>query len=213
MHLLGYEEIPLYLDGDKKTRLLFWPQWLDSAAADELLQQAIDSIPWQSDVLKIAGKIIPVPRLHYWYGTSRDQYRWSGLSLTARPFPHWLDRIRLAVEQQCGTRFNRCLANYYRDGSDSMGWHSDDENELGQQPTIASLSFGDERRFLVREKGQRSSAMVLQHGSLLVMKGDSQRRFQHSLPKTRRAAGVRINLTYRMVRDQTAFDRSRRNGG
>ncbi len=200
MHLLGYEEIPLYLDGDKKTRLLFWPQWLDSAAADELLQQAIDSIPWQSDVLKIAGKIIPVPRLHYWYGTSRDQYRWSGLSLTARPFPHWLDRIRLAVEQQCGTRFNRCLANYYRDGSDSVDWHSDDEKLLGDAPVIASISLGAERVFNFRHRVTKQRFdLSLPHGSLLLMGAGTQAYWHHRIAKVRGLKAPRVNFTFRLV--------------
>jgi len=109
------------------------------------------------------------------------------------------------VEAATGGRFNSALANAYRDGRDSMGWHSDDEKELGRAPLIASVSLGAERRFLLRPRVRTAegrapaSGLTLEHGSLLVMKGDSQRRFQHALPRTRKPTGLRINLTYRMV--------------
>jgi alkylated DNA repair dioxygenase AlkB len=191
----------------------YYPGIIPAPEADTILACLWKELDWRQQEIMLFGRKVLQPRLTAWYGEPEARYFYSGLQLEPLAWHPLLNDLKCRLESFTGATFNSVLANAYRDGSDSMGWHSDDEKELGQQPTIASLSFGDERRFLVREKGQRSSAMVLQHGSLLVMKGDSQRRFQHSLPKTRRAAGVRINLTYRMVRDQTAFDRSRRNGG
>ena len=119
-----------------------------------------------------------------------------------------LQELRTHVEQFSGARFNSVLANAYRDGSDSMGWHSDDEKELGPQPLIASLSLGAKRRFLLRPKERRdaarrpSTALLLGHGDLLLMRGESQRYFQHALPRTRQPIGLRINLTFRLVSGQ-----------
>lgn len=177
--------------------------------ADAVLARLWKELDWRRQEITLFGRKVLQPRLTAWYGDPEATYAYSGLQLEPLAWHPLLNVLKSRLESFTGATFNSVLANAYRDGSDSMGWHSDDEKELGYQPTIASLSFGEERRFLVREKGQLSSAMVLQHGSLLVMKGDSQRRFQHSLPKTRRLVGVRINLTFRMVLNQTAFDRSR----
>jgi alkylated DNA repair dioxygenase AlkB len=191
----------------------YYPGIIPALEADTILACLWKELDWRQQEITLFGRKMLQPRLTAWYGEPEARYSYSGLQLEPLAWHPLLNALKSRLESFTGATFNSVLANAYRDGSDSMGWHSDDEKELGHQPTIASLSFGDERRFLVREKGQRSSAMVLQHGSLLVMKGDSQRRFQHSLPKTRRAAGVRINLTYRMVRDQTAFAPGCRNGG
>ncbi len=108
--------------------------------------------------------------------------------------------LRQRLERSLGARFNSVLANAYRDGQDSMGWHADDEPELGPRPLIASISLGATRRFLIRERGRsRSSGLDLETGSLLVMKGDCQSTYRHCVPKTRKPAGLRINLTYRKI--------------
>lgn len=186
---------------------------IPAAEADAILACLWKELEWRHQEITLFGRRVLQPRLTAWYGDPGAIYSYSGLQLEPLPWHPLLLALKSRLESFTCKSFNSVLANAYRDGSDSMGWHSDDEKELGSRPTIASLSFGEERRFLLREKGQRSKAIVLQHGSLLVMKGDSQRRFQHSLPKTRRAAGLRINLTYRMVRDQSAFDRGRQTGG
>ncbi len=200
MELLGYQEIPLPLDENHTSKLLFWPQWLGLSEADRLLQRAIETLPWQSDTLKIAGKVIPVPRLHCWFGADRDQYRWSGLSLTAKPFPDWLAQLQKQVEEACGTPFNRCLANYYRDGNDSVDWHSDDEAVLGEAPVIASLSLGAERVFNLRHRQTKQRFdLALPHGSLLMMGAGMQRFWQHRIAKVKGLQAPRINFTFRRV--------------
>ena len=184
-----------------------------AAEANSILACLWKELDWRQQEITLFGRRVLQPRLTAWYGDPGTAYSYSGLQLEPLPWHPLLKKLKHRLESFTGETFNSVLANAYRNGSDSMGWHSDDEKELGHQPTIASLSFGAERRFLVREKGQRSIALVLQHGSLLVMKGESQSRFQHSLPKTRRTASLRINLTYRMVRDLTAFDPDRQTGG
>lgn len=181
--------------------------------ADSILAGLWEELDWRQQEITLFGRRVLQPRLTAWYGDPGAAYSYSGLQLEPLPWHPLLKTLKNRLESFTGGTFNSVLANAYRNGSDSMGWHSDDEKELGHQPMIASLSFGEERRFLVREKRQKSRALVLQHGSLLVMKGESQRRFQHSLPKTLHTAGLRINLTYRMVRDQTDFDPNRRTGG
>ena len=111
--------------------------------------------------------------------------------------------IRSQIEAAAGTSFNTVLLNQYRNGKDSMGWHSDDEASLGPQPTIASLSLGATRRFVLRHRYRRelqTRSLTLEHGALLVMAGDTQRHWHHAVPKTRQPVGPRINLTFRLVR-------------
>lgn len=181
--------------------------------ADIILTRLWKELDWQQQEIMLFGRRVMQPRLTAWYGDPEAVYTYSGLRLTPAPWHPVLLDLRRRLEVLTGHTFNSVLANAYRDGSDSMGWHRDDEKELGRQPVVASISLGEERRFLVREKGQKSRAIVLEHGSLLVMKGESQQRYQHSLPKTRRLIGCRINLTFRMIRDQTDFCRRRRIAG
>jgi alkylated DNA repair dioxygenase AlkB len=182
--------------------LEYHPGFLPKQLADRYLQQLWDELEWMQRKIVIFGRRRLQPRLITWYGDSSAKYGYSGLSLTPLSWHPGLLEIRRQVEEFTSAGFNSVLANAYRDGNDSMGWHRDDESELGPMPLIASVSLGEERRFLVRENGKRSSGMTLGHGSLLIMKGSFQRRFSHSLPKTRRNIGLRINLTYRIIRDQ-----------
>jgi len=182
--------------------LEYHPGFLQKQLADRYLQHLWDELKWVQKEIVIFGRRRLQPRLIAWYGDSSANYGYSGLSLTPLSWHPGLLEIRRQVEEFTSAGFNSVLANAYRDGNDSMGWHRDDERELGPMPLIASVSLGEERRFLVRENGKRSSGMTLGHGSLLIMKGSFQRRFSHSLPKTRRNIGLRINLTYRKIRDQ-----------
>ncbi|HEX8777628.1 MAG TPA: alpha-ketoglutarate-dependent dioxygenase AlkB, partial [Rhodanobacter sp.] len=134
-------------------------------------------------------------------------YTYSRTRFEPRPWPTALAAVRARVEQDCGARFNSVLANLYRDGRDSMGWHSDDEPELGARPLIASLSLGAERRFRFRRRRSRGEPvrpgdtveLVLPHGSLLRMAGDTQRLYRHDLPRMRGITAPRINLTFRWI--------------
>ena len=182
--------------------LEYHPNFLQKQLADRYLQQLWDELEWMQKKIVIFGRRRLQPRLIAWYGDSSAKYGYSGLSLSPLSWHPGLLEIRQLLEKFTSTGFNSVLANAYRDGNDSMGWHRDDESELGPTPLIASVSLGEERRFLVRENGKRSSGITLGHGSLLIMQGSFQRRFSHSLPKTRRDIGLRINLTYRRVLDQ-----------
>lgn len=178
--------------------------------ADACLHRLWRELAWDQREITLFGRRVLQPRLIAWYGDRNAAYAYSGLQLEPRPWHPLLRALRDRVEEVAGCRFNSVLANAYRDGNDSMGWHSDDEAELGARPRIASLSLGAERTFLLRRSpalrkpGEKSRKLLLAPGSLLVMRGDSQKNFQHSVPKTRSETGLRINLTYRLVRPQEA---------
>lgn len=178
--------------------------------ADTCLQQLWRELAWEQREITLYGRRVLQPRLVAWYGDRGASYRYSGLQLEPMPWHPLLQALKGRLETACCGSFNSVLANAYRDGNDSMGWHSDDEPELGERPLIASLSLGAERVFLLRrasisrKPGEKSRKLLLSHGSLLVMRGASQKAFQHSIPKTRSETGLRINLTFRLVRSQEA---------
>ncbi|XRD81645.1 alpha-ketoglutarate-dependent dioxygenase AlkB [Dyella halodurans] len=183
--------------------LSLWPSWLAPAAADELFVDLMASIAWEVHRIRIYGREVESPRLSCWIGDADATYVYSRTRFEPHPWTPTLMALRARVEAACATRFNSVLANLYRDGRDSMGWHSDDEPELGRQPVIASLSLGAVRRFRLRAKrgeGKRQVHVIeLGHGSLLRMAGDTQHLYVHDLPKTTAAVGPRINLTFRQV--------------
>ncbi len=175
--------------------------FLPEKAANRLLQDLLRQVPWQQSTIRIFGRSVTEPRLSCWMGEPEARYRYAGTDFIPKPWIEPVLVLRQAVEAACGHHFNSVLLNYYRDGRDAMGWHSDDEPELGMRPVIASVSLGGERRFLLREKrkGARSLGLTLAHGSLLLMHGDLQQRFQHALPRTAKDIGARINLTFRKI--------------
>lgn len=183
----------------------YHPSFIAAVDADALLARLWNELEWRSQRIRLFGRSVLQPRLVAWYGDPDARYRYSGLSLEPLPWHPELASLRQRLEAFCGKPFNSVLANAYRDGNDSMGWHSDNERELGPRPLIASLSLGAPRRLLVRpaaagaDELRRSTPVVLAHGSLLLMKEASQERYQHALPKTRRATALRVNLTYRWV--------------
>ena len=155
-------------------------------------------IRWSRHRVRIRGREIDCPRLSGWEGDAT--YAYSGITLRPAPWTPRVTAVRRRIEAATGERFNSVLANLYRDGSDRLGWHADDEPELGPAPVIASASFGAPRRFLLRPKrGGASVPVVLEPGSLLVMRGPTQRNWLHSVPPTRRSVGPRINLTFRRI--------------
>ncbi|MFP6848843.1 MAG: alpha-ketoglutarate-dependent dioxygenase AlkB [Pseudomonas sp.] len=177
-------------------------QWLDAATADSWLAELTAQVPWQQPQVQIYGRQLPVPRLLAWYGDAEASYRYSGLTHQPLPWTPLLASIRERVVQAVGQPLNAVLLNYYRDGQDSMGWHSDDEAALGTNPLIASLNLGGARRFDLRRRGQKriEHSLVLQHGSLLVMRGPTQHHWQHQVAKTRSACAPRLNLTFRLIK-------------
>ena len=174
----------------------YWDNFIPRAQADKLFEHLIDELAWRRDSISMFGREVLIPREQAWYG--KHAYTYSGLTLPPSPMPsslHWLsDKVAMA----CNCSFNAVLANLYRNGQDSMGWHSDDEKELGVDPLIASVSLGEARRFQFKHKQSGDKfELELGHGSLLFMGSQTQINWAHQVPKTRRKIGQRINLTYR----------------
>lgn len=182
--------------------------WLDPDEADVLLAQLIETIPWENHRIRMFGREVASPRLSCWIGDAGASYVYSRTRFEPHPWSPALLALRDRVEQACDARFNSVLANLYRDGNDAMGWHSDNEPELGVCPVIASLSLGAERRFRIRPRTPRGEqagrtdvrSLSLPHGSLLRMGGETQRRYQHALPRMRGLTQPRLNLTFRNIR-------------
>ena len=181
--------------------LLHDPAWLACGEADALLAALRDALPWTRHRIRLFGREHEAPRLSCWLGDRQARYRYSGTLYEPAPWPPALQALLPRLQADCAAPVNSALANLYRDGRDAMGWHSDDEPELGPAPTIASLSLGAPRRFVLRHKRepQHRLALELGHGSLLLMRGDTQRNYRHALPRSARPLGARINLTFRRV--------------
>ena len=167
--------------------------------ADRLLEAVLGGTDWRQDHIAMFGKRIALPRLTAWHGDAA--YRYSGIVNEPRPWTPPLLELREIASAHAGQDFNSVLLNLYRDGTDRMGWHADDEPELGPEPVIASISLGARRRFRLRHREDRSLrlALDLPHGSCLVMAGAIQHHWQHALPPTRRTTGSRVNLTFRRI--------------
>lgn len=164
------------------------------------------AVAWRQDRIKMYGREVPIPRLNAWYGDAGLDYSYSGIPMQPESWSDLLAEIRRQVEAAAGHRFTSALINLYRDHEDSVAWHADDEPELGPQPVIASLSLGAAREFQMRHRDFRNNGlathkMILQPGSLLIMRGDTQKNWLHQVPKRSAAAvdGPRINLTFRKI--------------
>ena len=201
MDLFDQQVIPVNLSPELGTsNIVFWPNWLSGAEADQLLSRAIEQTDWRQDNIRIAGKIIPVPRLQNWFGDPATSYTYSGICLQAVSFPDWMEQLWLSVEGQTGQPFNRALVNYYRHGRDSVDWHADDEKALGPAPVIASVSLGAERVFQLRHNLSREKLSIsLPHGSLLLMGAGIQQHWQHRLAKVGDLQEPRVNFTFRYM--------------
>ena len=166
--------------------------------APMLFDDLLATSPWQPDEVVLFGRKRILSRKVAWMGDAGFTYSYSGTSKTASPITPALLLIKKRVEQQCAHRFNSCLMNLYHDGSEGMGWHSDDEKTLGRNPVIASVSFGAERVFKLKHRESKEIVSVLlENGSLLVMKGATQHHWIHAMPKTKKITTPRINLTFR----------------
>ena len=182
--------------------LEYWPAIFDQKESELLLNTFINQTPWIQETVYMYGKMVKTPRLIAWYGDNNKSYTFSGNKYDPVPWTNELLNIKARVEPIAGMAFNTVLLNYYRDGNDSVAWHSDDEYDLGYKPVIASVSFGQERRFDVRQKKdhQQKYSINLQNGSLLLMKGDLQELWEHRVPKTTSPMKPRVNLTFRVIR-------------
>ncbi len=158
------------------------------------------NIDWSHDKLTMYGKEIYLPRYSAWYGDSDKPYTYSGLTLQPKKWNKGLLYIKAEIEKVAKTRFNSVLMNWYRDGDDYINWHSDAEPELGKNPTIASVNFGETRDFIIRKNDKSEKITIpLKHGTLLIMSGKMQHFWQHSVPKRKKAKQARFNLTFRDV--------------
>lgn len=182
-------------------QLRYWVCAFDQQEADRLLLELRQGIGWQQEEILIFGRRTAVPRLVAWHGDPLASYTYSGTRHEPSAWTSPLLEIRARIAALTGAAFNSVLLNLYRDGRDSMGWHSDDEPELGRNPQIASVSLGATRRFRMQHRRRKSEALTvdLAHGSLLLMAGQTQHHWRHSVPKTAARVGERINLTFRAI--------------
>ncbi|WP_248723857.1 alpha-ketoglutarate-dependent dioxygenase AlkB [Seonamhaeicola sp. ML3] len=172
--------------------------------ADKLFQTLKSDIIWQQDQIKFFGKIYDVPRLTALYGDGNKTYKYSGITMRPHQWTKELTFIKERIEEVSGISFNTCLLNYYRGGMDSNDWHQDNEKELGENPVIASVSFGETRPFQLKHvsrKDLKRTDILLEHGSYLLMKGTTQHFWKHKIPKTKRPIDSRINLTFRIIKN------------
>lgn len=185
-------------------RLYYSPCYFDKKFCDDYLAYLLadGNINWQQDAIYMYGKTHLIPRLSAWYGDKDCPYAYSGISLMPNTWTDELLAINQVLFDVCKRRFNSVLLNHYRTGDDYISWHADDESELGANPLIASVSFGQTRRFLLRLKDNHAVKLELPlyHGSLLVMAGQIQHHWQHSIPKQKRVQGSRVNLTFRNIK-------------
>lgn len=179
--------------------------FLNADAADEAFATLRSSVEWQQHHLRMFGKVLAVPHLEAWIADEGVGYTYSGIHHDPEPWTDQLSELRDRVGTHAGASFNSVLCNLYRNGSDSVDWHADDEREFGPSPTIGSLSLGATRRFDLRRVDDHSQkvSLELHHGDLVIMRGTTQALWRHRVPKTKQPVGERINLTFRKVLMQT----------
>ncbi|MEP7111426.1 MAG: alpha-ketoglutarate-dependent dioxygenase AlkB [Ferruginibacter sp.] len=180
---------------------ILYSHFFSQTESDHYFNLLKDEITWKQEPIKIYGKEIMQPRLTAWYGELNNKYSYSGITMQPQQWTNSLLEIKEKIEKAAGVNFTNALLNFYRDGNDSMGWHRDNEKELGTNPVIGSVSFGATRIFqfrLYKEKGTIIS-MELMHGSFLLMQGETQHYWEHQLPKTNKKTEYRINITFRII--------------
>ncbi len=204
--LFSFGETPAGRIDLPDARVEYLPDFFDSKRQQFLHEKLKAEMDWNQGKIKLYGKEHPIPRLEAWHGDPGAQYGYSGTELEPQPWTAALEEIRDdLIRFRSDLTFNSVLGNWYRDGEDAMGWHSDDEKELGPEPCIASLSFGNGRDIRFRHRYQKDLETVKLHlepGSLLLMEGTTQESWQHEIPRRRgkSAPGERINLTFRTIR-------------
>jgi alkylated DNA repair dioxygenase AlkB len=185
---------------DRDGLVTYDPYFLEPSFADQLFELLLPSVGWKQDVIKLYGRTIPIPRLTAWYGDRDASYTYSGIKNEPSEWIPPLQELRDRLEKSTTIRFNSVLLNRYRTGKDSLSWHADDEPELGLRPTIASISLGCTRTFQLQHRvSGEVISLPLEHGSLLLMSGETQQLWKHQVPKDRSVTGERINLTFRSI--------------
>lgn len=180
---------------------IFYPGFFLSAESDHYLTILREEIKWKQEPIKIYGKEVMQPRLTAWYGDVDKKYSYSGITMQPQQWTQSLMEIKEKIEKAAGVHFTSALLNFYRDGKDSVGWHRDNEKQLGINPVIGSVSFGATRTFQFRNFKEKNIVrpVDLTHGSFLLMKGETQHYWEHQLPKTNKKTGSRINITFRII--------------
>ena len=184
-------------DGD----IDYFPNLFTASESDNFFEKLKTDINWVQEEISFYGKTHNLPRLTAWYGDSDKQYTYSGITVNALPWSSLLLDIKEKIESVSNISFNSVLLNFYRDGNDGVSWHSDDEKELGENPIIGSVSFGEIRPFQLKHKFLDEKIKIeLNHGSFLLMKGETQHNWVHQIPKTKKQIKERINLTFRIIK-------------
>lgn len=197
-----FDEYSEYIDMDLPgADIVYYPNFLPQEEVVTLFKSLFSEVDWLQDDICVYGKTYPQPRLTHLFAENDIPYSYSNVTMYPSPFSEVLFSIKKRIENITGAKFTTCLANLYRDGNDSNGWHADDEKELGQDPIIASVSLGAERWFHLKHKTDRSikKKLLLKPGSLLLMGSGTQQNYLHQIPKTKKVAAPRINLTYRKI--------------
>ena len=180
--------------------LEYFKDFLSEEERNSLFQSLYNDTPWQQGEIRIFGKFVKTPRLEAFYAEDGLNYSYSGQQLKVHEFTPLLLSLKEKIEAISEESYNSVLINLYRDGSDSNGWHADNEKELGINPIIASLSLGSERRFDLRHNSNSNKIQFILHpGSLLIMGGELQHNWKHQIEKSKRITQVRINLTFRKI--------------
>ncbi|MFN7160299.1 MAG: alpha-ketoglutarate-dependent dioxygenase AlkB family protein [Candidatus Gracilibacteria bacterium] len=206
--MLNYSQTDLFSSRDEECinilpidgEAFYFGKALDSVEADFYLENFLSTIPWKNDEVVMYGKHIITGRKVAWYADKAYTYTYSHITRQGHIWTKELLELKVLIEKITGTAFNSCLLNLYSDGSEGLGWHSDNEKEFGKDIIIASLSLGAERKFSFKNKDTKETlSLILEHGSLLLMKGETQKYWLHSLPKSKKIHSPRINLTFRRV--------------
>jgi alkylated DNA repair dioxygenase AlkB len=182
--------------------ITYLPTFLKKEEADAVFNELIQNTPWQQDEITVYGKKHLQPRLTALYGNEGIPYSYSNITMQPHSWTSLLQKIKSQIESITETNFTTVLLNYYRNGSDSNGWHADNEKELGTNPIIASLSLGAKRTFQLKHNSDPTlkKSLILEHGSLLLMQGTTQHFWKHQIPKTSKTIDSRINLTFRIIK-------------
>lgn len=196
--LFDYPDNILPKDGD----VSYFPEFLSADIADGYFNALLNNLDWLQDEAIMYGKHIQTKRKFALHADKPYRYGYSQIKRTALPWTEDLLTLRQMIQDHAGEAFNTCLLNLYHNGNEGMSWHSDAEKELKQNGVIASLSLGAERKFMFKHKVSKETiALPLAHGSLLIMKGQTQTHWLHSVPKTTQVSTARINLTFRQMKD------------
>ncbi|MBN3951054.1 MAG: alpha-ketoglutarate-dependent dioxygenase AlkB [Nostoc sp. NMS7] len=209
-----FNQLSIWEEGNDKSRyqgeklpmqnaeVIYYQNFFDGNESNQLFVELYETTSWNQESTILFGKQVKLPRLTAWYGDPGKSYSYSKITMQPFLWTPVLINIKSKIESLSKIKFNSVLLNLYRDGKDSVAWHSDDEPELGENPVIASVSFGANRRFMFRHKIQKELNYEIQltHGSLLIMKGTTQHFWQHQIPKKNKLTQSRINLTFRQIK-------------